>query len=238
MGRPMMKSHLPDWKKSRAEGGAVGRAQDGIVAFFLRGDTEDSTGWTPPPREELFDLLVGTILSQNTNDRNSSRAHLALQDLARGRSHESITPRFILSTPRRAIEKAIFSSGYYHAKADKIIRAAAYVEEFGFPKTREELLKVPGVGEKTADIVLAFGYGQDRIVIDTHVWRVAERLGLAPRKASYDVVQSSLDSIFPEGTRTQAHVALISYGRTVCTARKPRCGDCPLYAVCLSKGAW
>ena len=94
------------------------------------------------------------------------------------------------------------------------------------------------MGEKTADIVLAFGYGEDRIVIDTHVWRVAERLGLAPRRANYDTVQSSLDAIFPAGTRTRAHLALISYGRTVCTARNPKCGGCPLFAACLSKGAW
>src|SRR6185437_2752193 len=106
-------AHSP--KRSRGVSAAGRTKKDGIVEFFLRGGMVESAGGGPESRDELFDLLVATILSQNTNDRNSSKAHRSLRDLAKGRSLECITPGFILSVSRSSIEEAIFSSGYYHA---------------------------------------------------------------------------------------------------------------------------
>jgi endonuclease-3 len=186
---------------------------------------------------------VTTILSQNTADRNTGRAFEALS------KRFEISPEALAKADVAKIEDAIRVAGLYKSKAKAIKHAAAIVLSkyhgslqpilsLSLDEARRALMQFPGVGPKTADVVLLFSARQRTIPVDTHVNRVAKRLGFAPEKADYEAVRQSLQSLFEPRDYLNVHLLLIAHGRRYCRARYPLCGDCPITAYCPTRGLW
>ena len=143
------------------------------------------------------------------------------------------TPEEFAEMDQADLEKAIFSCGFYRNKAKNIIAASKAIVKSGgkVPDTFDGLLALPGVGRKTANVVYDVGFGGDGIPVDTHVFRVSNRLGIAPGKTPREV-EDNLMKIIPEGSRNRAHHLLIFLGRYRCKAISPACDDCPLNPYC------
>lgn len=187
--------------------------------------------------DDPFKNLVITILSQNTSDRNSTRAYINLKRKFR------ITPRVLANANLSSIKAAIKSGGLYNIKAKRIKEFSQLVmKEFNGDLTpltklppaelRERLMKIKGIGDKTADVFISNFTDQDTIAIDTNIKRVAKRLGLVGEKAKYEEIQKALEKIFPPGKRSRGHELLIRLGRDVCKARNPQHEKCPLNRLC------
>jgi endonuclease III len=188
-----------------------------------------------------YQTLVVTIMSQNTADTNTERAYKKLQD------RFQITPEVLAKARIGDIEDCIRVAGLYQSKARAIQTASKIVlEKFGgnlnavlalpTEQARNTLMDMPGVGPKTADVVLLFSAGKPTIPVDTHVNRVSKRLGLAPAKGDYDAIRQSLQSHYPPQDYASVHLLLIAHGRKTCKAQKPLCPTCPVSSVCPSKG--
>jgi endonuclease-3 len=186
----------------------------------------------PEPRSELeyrspFELLVAVILSAQATDKSVNAVTARLFPRAN-------TPRAILDLGEEGLRQAIRTIGLAPGKARNIIATCGLLlERHGgaVPGTREELEALPGVGRKTANVVLNVAFGQPTIAVDTHVFRVANRTGLAPG-ATVKEVERGLLEVTPARHLRHAHHYLILHGRYVCTARKPRCGQCPIRRDC------
>jgi endonuclease-3 len=186
----------------------------------------------PEPRSELeygtpFQLLVAVILSAQATDKSVNRATVAL-------FRDAPTPAAMLALGIAGLSSYIRSIGLYNSKARNIIETCRIlVERFGgeVPRERESLESLPGVGRKTANVVLNVAFGEPTIAVDTHIFRVANRLGLAPGRAPLEVEQRLLE-VVPERFRQHAHHWLILHGRYVCTARVPGCPECRLFDLC------
>ena len=186
----------------------------------------------PAPRSELefnspFELLVAVVLSAQATDKS---VNLATETLFR----RANTPRNLLQLGQVGLERYIKSIGLYRTKAKHILATCRMLlERHGgeVPRTREELEQLPGVGHKTANVILNVAFGQPTIAVDTHIFRVANRTGIAPGK---DVlkVEHKLLKFVPEEFRHDAHHWLILHGRYVCKARKPDCPSCPITDWC------
>lgn len=174
----------------------------------------------------VFELLVAVILSAQCTDR---RVNVVTRELFK----TADTPEAFAAMKQEELEKAIYSCGFYRNKAKNIISAAKAITERGgeVPNSFDELLKLPGVGRKTANVVYDVGFGGDGIPVDTHVFRVSNRLGIAPGKTPREVEDKLLE-IIPEGNRNRAHHQLIFLGRYRCKAISPQCDDCPLNEYC------
>ena len=174
----------------------------------------------------VFELLVAVILSAQCTDR---RVNVVTRELFK----TADTPEAFAAMKQEELEKAIYSCGFYRNKAKNIIAAAKAITERGgeVPNSFDELLKLPGVGRKTANVVYDVGFGGDGIPVDTHVFRVSNRLGIAPGKTPREVEDKLLE-IIPEGNRNCAHHQLIFLGRYRCKAISPQCDDCPLNEYC------
>jgi endonuclease III len=189
----------------------------------------------PHPKTELhyqdpFTLLVAVILSAQATDSSVNRATPELFRLAG-------TPDKLAGLSQAALEDKIKTIGIYRNKAKNLIAMAkALVAEHGgkVPETREALMSLPGVGRKTANVVLNTAFGQSTIGIDTHAFRVANRTGLAPGKTPLEV-ELTLDRVVPARYKPNAHHWLILHGRYVCKARKPECWRCIIADICLYK---
>jgi endonuclease-3 len=180
---------------------------------------------------------VLTVLSQHTSDVNAERAFESLR--AAFPSWEEV-----VRAPTSAVADAIRSGGLADTKAPRIqaiLREVAerrgafdlsYLADLSDDEARSELMSLPGVGPKTAAVVLSFSLGRDAMPVDTHVHRVTKRLGLVPSDASAEKADRILHELVPEGLRTQLHVALIRLGREICKAPDPRCRICPLNDIC------
>ena len=189
---------------------------------------------TPLPKTELeyanpFELLVATILSAQATDRSVNAATPAL--FAR------FPDAFALAgaTPEE-VEPFIKSIGLYKNKAKNLVASArklAKAHDGEVPDDFDALLTLPGVGRKTANVVLSNAYGRPAIAVDTHVGRLARRLELSEHKDP-DRVERDLEALFPEDSWIFVHHALILHGRRVCFARKPDCGACTLSGFCPS----
>jgi endonuclease-3 len=182
--------------------------------------------------EEPFRALIGCILSQRTKDENASKATDALFSVAS-------TPQGILALDPAVLRRLIRPSGYFNQKATHIIGACgAIVERFGgvTPRTRDDLMTLPGVGPKTADIVLSYGYGEPAIAVDTHINRVTKRLGLVHEKASPTDVKSVLEDLLQPEEYSYADGAILRIGKEYCKPGKPRCRECPLGKLCEKRG--
>jgi endonuclease-3 len=174
-----------------------------------------------------FELLIATMLSAQCTD---ARVNI-------------ITPRLfarfpgvgsVAQAPIEDIEALIRDCGLYHTKARNISRTAQIlVEQWGghVPADRDVLMTLPGVGRKTANVVVSNAFGHDAIAVDTHVFRVAHRLGWSHAKDP-DGTEADLMRVIPKAQWSRAHHWLILHGRRVCTARSPHCGGCPLLSDC------
>jgi endonuclease III len=186
----------------------------------------------PDPRSELefrtpFELLVAVVLSAQATDRSVNQATEKLFRVAN-------TPSAMLALGEDSLIEYIRTIGLFRTKARNLIGLCrALVEQHGgrVPRTREALEALPGVGRKTANVVLNVAFGEPTIAVDTHIFRVANRTGLAPGKDVEQVEQRLLKTV-PEEFRQHAHHWLILHGRYVCTARKPRCWQCAIAKWC------
>ncbi len=186
----------------------------------------------PDPHTELvyrdpFTLLVAVVLSAQTTDAAVNKATPALFAAAP-------TPEAMLALGEEGIAERIKTIGLYRSKARNLVKLCRIlVEEYGgrVPREREALERLPGVGRKTANVVLNEAFGEPTIAVDTHVFRVANRTGLAPGKTPLEVEKKLLE-VVPERFRKGAHHWLILHGRYVCTARKPACERCPIRDLC------
>ncbi|MFZ5590839.1 MAG: endonuclease III [Bacillota bacterium] len=177
--------------------------------------------------ENPFQLLIAVMLSAQSTDKQVNRVTARL--FARYK-----TPAEIARLIPEELASLIQGCGLYRNKSKHIIETCrALVEKHGgqVPATRAELEKLPGVGRKTANVVLMAAFGQDTLPVDTHVFRLARRLGLATGSTPR-VVEEELLAIVPPGQRTFFHHALIKHGRAVCLARRPRCAACDLRGCC------
>ena len=186
----------------------------------------------PEPASELdyasvFELLAAVLLSAQATDRGVNKATRALFAIAP-------TPQKMLALGLPAVEDAIKSIGLYRTKAKNLITTCRIlVEQHGgaVPRTREALEALPGVGRKTANVVLNVAFGDSTLAVDTHVFRVANRTGLAVGRTPLEVETRLLERV-PEEFLSHAHHWLILHGRYVCLARRPRCGICAVARWC------
>ncbi len=188
--------------------------------------------WNPRPTTELeyktpFELLIAVILSAQATDKGVNLATRRLFAKAN-------TPAAIYALGVDGLSEYIKTIGLYPSKAKNIIATCRILlEEHGgrVPDTREALEKLPGVGRKTANVILNTAFGQPTIAVDTHIFRVANRTGLAPGKTPLEVEKKLLKFV-PEEFRHDAHHWLILHGRYVCVARKPKCPECLIRDLC------
>jgi endonuclease-3 len=186
----------------------------------------------PEPRTELryqtpFELLISVILSAQATDVSVNKTTSELYRVAN-------TPAAILALGERSLKRYIKTIGLYNTKAKNILKTCKLLlrEHDGWvPTDREALERLPGVGRKTANVILNTAFGQPTIAVDTHIFRVANRTGLAPGKTVWDVEQGLLKRV-PAKYLHDAHHWLILHGRYVCMARKPRCGACAIQDLC------
>jgi endonuclease-3 len=174
-----------------------------------------------------FELLVATILSAQCTDE---RVNMVTPGLF-GRYP---TARHLAGADPSRLEDEIRSTGFFRAKARALLSMArAVLERHGgeVPRSREALTALPGVGLKTANVVIGNAFGGNALAVDTHVFRVSQRLGLA-RSADPDVIHEQLVAVLPRERLTQATHLLIVHGRRTCTARKPACPVCPVRTLC------
>lgn len=180
-----------------------------------------------------WQLLIATILSAQCTD---ARVNIVTKDLYQ----KYPTLEAFANADVREMEQDIRSIGFYHSKAKNIIACARrIVDDFGgeVPRSLEDLVTLPGVGRKTANVVRGNIYGDASIVVDTHVKRISKRLGLTERTDPTDV-EYDLMEVLPEDHWIIYNLQIITLGRSICTARNPKCGECPLYDVCVSKGTF
>ena len=174
-----------------------------------------------------FELLVATILSAQCTDKQVNQVTPVL--FARFK-----TPAEFTRAPLSAIEQFIRPTGFFHNKAKNIKNCAkALLEKHNgkIPQTLEQLVKLPGVGRKTANVVLGAAFGIPGIVVDTHVARISNRLGLTASKNPVKIERDLMDLI-PRRAWNDFCLRLIFFGRSTCTARKPKCPSCPLEKLC------
>jgi endonuclease-3 len=186
----------------------------------------------PSPTTELeyqtpFELLVAVILSAQATDKSVNQATARLFPVAR-------TPAAIAELGEQGLAPYVRSIGLWATKARNLVAMSRILlEQHGgrVPRNREELEALPGVGRKTANVVLNTAFGEPTIAVDTHIFRVANRTGLAPGKNVRDVEDRLLEVVAPE-FRRDAHHWLILHGRYVCKARRPECPACPIADLC------
>jgi endonuclease-3 len=186
----------------------------------------------PSPTTELdyidpYTLLVAVVLSAQATDAGVNIATRPLFERVR-------TPKQMVALGEEQLREAIKTIGLFNTKAKNVIALSeALIDRYGgeVPRTREELQTLPGVGRKTANVVLNTAFGEETFAVDTHVFRVCNRTGLAPGKTP-DEVEAKLDSIVPQPFRRDAHHWLILHGRYTCKARQPECWRCPVSDLC------
>ena len=174
-----------------------------------------------------YELLVAVILSAQCTDE---RVNIVTKELFKAHN----TPQTMVKLSQAELEKYIYSCGFYRMKAQHILSASnALIERFNgeVPSTIEELTTLAGVGKKTANVVYAVAFHGDAIAVDTHVFRVSNRLGLAKGKTPIEV-EAGLQKAIPKDEWSKAHHWLIYHGRRVCHSRRPACEACALATVC------
>jgi len=175
-------------------------------------------------------LLVSVVLSAQATDVGVNKATAKLYPVAN-------TPQAIVRLGEAGLKRYIKTIGLFNTKAKNVIALSqALIDNFGskVPRTREELESLPGVGRKTANVVLNTAFGEETFAVDTHVFRVCNRTGLAPGK-TVDDVEAKLEKIVPQPFRRDAHHWLILHGRYTCKARLPECWRCPVIDLCRYK---
>ena len=186
----------------------------------------------PSPTTELnytspFELLIAVILSAQATDKGVNKATIELYKVAN-------TPEDILALKESGLKKYIKTIGLFNTKAKNIIKTCKILsEEYDsqVPEDRHALESLPGVGRKTANVILNTAFGHPTIAVDTHIFRVSNRTGIAPGKTVLEVEKKLLKAV-PPRYKQDAHHWLILQGRYTCIARKPRCGSCLIEDLC------
>lgn len=186
----------------------------------------------PHPTTELvygspFELLVAVVLSAQATDVGVNKATERLFPVAN-------TPQSLLDLGEEGLKRHIQTIGLYNTKAKNLLRTCRILldkHHGAIPRTRADLEALPGVGRKTANVILNTAFGEPTIAVDTHIFRVANRTGLAPGKTPL-AVEKKLIKVVPDIFRRDAHHWLILHGRYVCTARNPRCPACVIEDLC------
>ncbi len=186
----------------------------------------------PHPTTELeyhspFELLVAVMLSAQATDISVNAATRYLYPVAN-------TPQAILELGEEKLTEYIQRIGLYRTKAKHVIQTCRLLveqHEGQVPTTREALEALPGVGRKTANVILNTAFGQPTIAVDTHIFRISNRIGLAPGKTVLEV-EKKLLRVIPKDYLLDAHHWLILHGRYICRARSPKCGECLIYDLC------
>ena len=189
----------------------------------------------PSPTTELesgnpYQLLVAVVLSAQATDASVNIATRPLFERIKN-------PRQMMDFGEESLRNAIKTIGLFNTKAKNVIALSqALIDRHGgdVPRTREQLQELPGVGRKTANVVLNTAFGEETFAVDTHVFRVCNRTGLAPGK-TVDEVEAKLEKIVPQLFRRDAHHWLILHGRYTCKARVPECWRCPVIDLCRYK---
>lgn len=198
-----------------------------IAEFFRRLQEAN-----PEPRSDLvytntYTLLVAVVLSAQATDKGVNKATEKLFKTVD-------TPQKMLKLGEEKLKEHIKTIGLYNAKAKNVIALSRMlVDEYNgeVPQDREQLVRLPGVGRKTANVVLNVAFGHETMAVDTHIFRVGNRTGLAPGKTP-EQVETQLEKVVPAPYRRHAHHWLILHGRYICKARTPLCGKCPVYELC------
>ena len=194
-----------------------------IISFL-----EKRYGYPNISKGNNFQLLISTVLSQRTRDENTAKASKQLFSVAR-------TPQAISKLSLKKVETLIKPSGPYRQKALRIKKISKIIlKDYKgcVPKTREELMKLPGVGYKTADIMLSYGFGIPTIAIDTHCNRIPKRIGIVNKKANVEEVRKKLESLIKGKKRFLVNLGLVRFGQEICRPINPKCYECPLNIIC------
>lgn len=175
-----------------------------------------------------YELLVATILSAQSTD---VRVNIVTKDLFKNHN----TPETMTKLTQEELQEKIRTIGFYRNKSKHILATSRIlIDDYNskVPESREELIKLPGVGRKTANVVISNAFGKQAIAVDTHVFRVSNRIGLADSKNVEDTEDDLMKNI-PEDEWTNTHHLLIFHGRRTCKARNPKCEICPVKDICL-----
>ena len=197
------------------------------TAIFTRLRAENPDPTTELEFKTTFELLIAVVLSAQATDVSVNKATRVLYKQAN-------TPEAILALGVDGLKPFIKTIGLFNTKAENVIKTCKVLvdnHESIVPATREALEALPGVGRKTANVVLNTAFRQPAMAVDTHIFRVSNRTGIAPGKNVLDV-EKRLLRLVPSEFLLDAHHWLILHGRYVCTARKPRCGACKIYDLC------
>jgi endonuclease-3 len=187
-----------------------------------------------------FEVLIVTVISQNTAEKNAEKA---FENLSK---RMKITPEVLSKSPSGEIERCLKTAGLFRRKASTIKEISKRLLENGrndletilslpVEQARSRLMQFPGVGPKTADVVLLFSANRPTIPVDTHVHRVSRRLGLVATRANIEMTRKALQELFRSEDYRDVHVLLITHGRTFCKARKPKCAQCPTNHLCSAR---
>jgi endonuclease-3 len=198
-----------------------------IEGFFATLKAANPTPVTELEYSSVFELLCAVLLSAQATDVSVNKATRRLFPLAN-------TPQAMLDLGLAGLENCIRTIGLFRSKARHLLQTCQIlIEQHGgvVPRTREALQALPGVGRKTANVVLNVAFGEATIAVDTHLFRVANRTGLAPGKTPYEVELKLLERV-PAAYLVDAHHWLILHGRYVCQARKPLCWQCGVRPYC------
>lgn len=201
--------------------------KENIIEFFKRLQAIE-----PEPKGELnysnpFTLLVAVVLSAQATDIGVNKTTPTLFAAAD-------TPEKMIQLGEDKIRDHIKTIGLFNAKAKNIFKLSQMLIEqhnSEVPQDRDRLVTLPGVGRKTANVVLSMAFGQPTIAVDTHIFRVSNRTGLAKGKTP-DQVETKLEKVVPDEFKFHCHHWLILHGRYICKARKPDCSNCPVYDLC------
>jgi endonuclease-3 len=235
--RKTVRKHKPVKTKSRRRRAmADGKAAQGAPQQWTNAQIEEAfrrfQAANPEPKGELahinpFTLLVAVVLSAQATDAGVNKATPALFALAD-------TPAKMAALGEDKVRELIKTVGLYRTKAKNVVALSRILlEQHGgqVPHSREALEALPGVGRKTANVVLNIAFGEPTIAVDTHIFRVGNRTGLAPGKTPFEV-ETKLERVVPAELKRHAHLWLILHGRYTCLARKPRCDVCIIADLC------
>ncbi len=198
-----------------------------IDTFFATLQAANPTPVTELEYTSVFELLTAVLLSAQATDVGVNKATRKLFPIAN-------TPQAILDLGLDGLESYIKTIGLYHSKAKHLLQTCRMLVNLHgglVPRTREALEALPGVGRKTANVVLSVAFGDPTMAVDTHIFRVSNRTGLAPGRTPLDVERRLLKRV-PDHYRVDAHHWLILHGRYVCQARKPQCWQCGVTSCC------
>ena len=200
---------------------------DEVFEFFRRLAEDNPSPTTELESANPYQLLVAVVLSAQATDASVNLATKPLFEHVK-------TPQDMVDLGEERLREAIKTIGLFNTKARNVIALSqALIDKYGggVPRTREQLQELPGVGRKTANVVLNTAFGEETFAVDTHVFRVCNRTGLAPGK-NVDEVEAKLEKVVPQPFRRDAHHWLILHGRYTCKARLPECWRCPVIDLC------